>query len=228
MIALPIVDWLAGEEAVTVGISLGVALQFVTVLTVLVRDWGWRRTLSTVALVALLAWSLEAVGSRTGIPFGDYGYTDRLQPQIGHVPVLIPIAWMMMLPPAWAVGQRLVGRKRFWPFALVSALAFVVWDLFLDPQMVAWGLWLWAEPGGYFGIPWVNFVGWFLGAVAITALVRPQPVSTPPLLLIYAITWALESVGLAFFWGQPGPAAVGCVAMGGMLLLALTRSADQK
>src|SRR5690606_41755819 len=28
-------------------------------------------------------------------------------------------------------------------FILVSALALTVWDLFLDPQMVAWGFWIW-------------------------------------------------------------------------------------
>jgi hypothetical protein len=44
-----------------------------------------------------------------------------------------------------------------------------------------------------------------------------------PLIAIYAITWALETIGLLFFWGLPGPALVGGAVMGLVLLLALRR-----
>ena len=39
-------------------------------------------------------------------------------------------------------------------------------------------------------------------------------------LLVYTITWALEAMGLAFFWHLPGPAAVGGLAVGLFALLA--------
>ena len=38
---------------------------------------------------------------------------------------------------------------------------------------------------------------------------------------IYAVTWALETIGLLCFWGLPGPALVGGAAMGLVLLAAL-------
>ena len=230
MIALPIIDWIGGESATVMVISAGVLCQFWAVMSVVVRAWGWRRTGIVAVSVALMAWALEFLGSHTGFLFGAYAYTDKLQPQLGGVPLLIPLAWMMMLPPAWAVAQRLVGQGTSWPgrlcFIAVSALAFTVWDLFLDPQMVTWDLWRWASPGGgfpasYFGIPWTNYVGWLVGSALITAIVRPRPLPATPLLLIYGITWALESIGLAFFWGLAGPALVGFVAMGGMLALAV-------
>jgi len=144
---------------------------------------------------------------------------------------------MMMLPPAWATAQRIVGPRTTWQrhlgFLVISALAFTAWDLLLDPQMVAWDLWHWASPGGpfpasYFGIPWGNYVGWFVGSALITALVRPTPLPATPLLLIYGIIWALESIGLAFFWGLPGPALVGFVGMGGMLFLAARGEEDKR
>jgi putative membrane protein len=136
------------------------------------------------------------------------------------VPLLIPLAWLMMFPAAWAVAYRIVGRWGGVPFVIVSALAMTAWDLFLDPQMVAWGLWTWAEPGGYFGIPWQNYLGWLLATALITAAVRPGDLPTGPFLLIYIVTWLLETIGLLFFWGLPGPALVGFVGMGSLIWLA--------
>jgi putative membrane protein len=225
MIAQPILRWLFGDSMASLGISAAVLLQVTAVGAVLVPVWGSRRTAITFGAVMALAWGVEYLGSHTGFPFGHYDYTTALQPQIGGVPALIPLAWLMMLPPAWAVARTLSAHLRGWrrqvAFVLLSALAFTAWDLFLDPQMVAWGFWQWAEPSGYFGIPWVNFAGWVLSSLVITAIIRPPDLPIRPLLVVYAITWALETIGLLFFWRLPGPALVGGVVMGAFLLLAL-------
>jgi putative membrane protein len=137
---------------------------------------------------------------------------------LGGVPLLIPLAWLMMLPCAWAVAYQITGQSRGRQFMLVSALAFTAWDLFLDPQMVNWGYWVWEQPGGYFGIPWLNFGGWFLSAVGLTWLIRP-PAPPASLLVIYLLTWLLQTVGQLFFWQMPGPALVGFGGMGCFVVL---------
>jgi lycopene beta-cyclase len=215
MIAMPHILRLGGESMLVWSLNATVLLQAATVLTILWPRWGSTATLKATAIVAVLSWAVEFLGSSTGFPFGSYDYTDRLQPQLFHVPLLIPVAWLMMLAPAWAVAATLVSPKRLFLFALVSGLAITAWDLFLDPQMVAWGLWIWEEQGGYFGIPWVNFAGWIATGALITLVVRPHALPVLPLLFIYVTTWLLESVGLAFFFGLPGPALVGFVVMGG-------------
>ena len=103
-------------------------------------------------------------------------------------------------------------------FVLVSALAFTAWDLFLDPQMVGWRLWVWDRRGGYFGIPWVNFFGWALASGTMTAIIRPDPNEVCPLWLIYSITWLLQTVGLGIIWKQPGPAVCGFFGMGAVVV----------
>lgn len=222
MISLPIFRWVFGDDILVLAVSVSVLCQLAAVLVVLHSVWGLKRTMMTAAGVALLGWAVEFIGSSTGFPFGSYDYTPVLQPQIAKVPVLIPLAWLMMLPCAWAVTTVLIGKQRSpLMFALVSALVFTAWDLFLDPQMVAWGFWVWEKPSGYFGIPWVNFLGWILSSFTITLLVRPSSLSARPLLAIYAITWALESIGLAVFWGLPGPAAVGFLMMGSVVMLTI-------
>jgi putative membrane protein len=109
MISVPILKWVWGERAQQRGIVAGVLLQAATVLTVLLPAWGARRTLLTAVFVIVTGWAAEFLGSSTGFPFGRYHYTDRLQPQLMGVPLVIPLAWLMMLPPAWAVGRAVGG-----------------------------------------------------------------------------------------------------------------------
>lgn len=228
MVSIPILRWMMGDEILPMSMITGVLLQAAAVLVILQASWGTRETLRTVALVLPLAWLIERIGSTTGIPFGEYHYTDALAPLAGGVPLIVPIAWLMMLPPAWAVATAITGQPRGWRFIVVSALAFTVWDLFLDPQMVNWGYWVWAHPSGYFGIPWVNFLGWFLASAFLTWVIHPVRPPVVPLLVIYIITWFLQSVGQFFFWGMPGPATVGFVGMGIFVVLSLRAQSEHR
>ncbi len=225
MIALPIARWMVGDAAIRWGIIVTTLFQFGAVMTVVWETWGRRRALWTLALVAGMTFLAEFVGSRTGLPFGRYAYTDALQPQVAGVPLLVPLAWFMMLPPAWSVAQVITGTGHRWRFAAVSAAAMTAWDLFLDPQNVAWGLWVWTDSGGtqvfsggFFGIPWLNYVGWLLVAFVVTVLVRPDTLPVKPLLLVYTIVWLFQTIGQVVFWGLPGPGLVGFAGMGALLL----------
>lgn len=227
MISVPIQNWVFGDGIVPFAVTLGLLTQFTSVLYILWHSWGFRRTFTVLATIAFLTWLAEFIGSSTGFPFGHYAYTDTLQPQLTHVPLIIPLAWFMMLPPSWIIAQTLTPHPKhktisyYLIFAGISAIAMTAWDLFLDPQMVAWGFWIWDHPVGYFGIPWTNYVGWLLTAFLVTWIVRPQRLPTIPLLTVYGVVWFLQSFGQFFFWGQQGPAVVGFVVMGSLLLLAI-------
>lgn len=194
-------------------LTVNVFVQAILVVTILTKAWPLRNVIVSATGIAGFTLLIEIIGSGTGFPFGNYHYTTLLQPQIGHVPIIIPLAWLMMLPAAWAVAKRFqTSRLRF---ALVSALAMTAWDLLLDPQMVSWQLWVWDQPGVYFGIPLSNYVGWLLTSFIISFVLWPGKRPLPTILVaIYAVTWALEMMGLALFWGQPGPALVGGMVMG--------------
>jgi len=252
MLSLPALIRTWGERIRTYVIIASVLLQAATIITILLPVWGATTTLRSVALVLVLGWLAEFVGSKTGIPFGRYHYTQRLQPQLGGVPLLIPVAWLMMLAPAWAVGAAITGSGRGMGFVVASALAFTAWDLFLDPQMVAWGLWVWPRsevrasppapdraaerrPGlphrartrGFFGIPWSNYAGWLVVSalitwIAVPAAALPTPAGTP-LITIYGLVWVLETVGQLVFWHLTGPGLTGGVVMGSCLLWALLK-----
>jgi uncharacterized membrane protein len=214
LFAMPIVQWAAGHSGLIADIILGVLLQASLVVLFLTHTTRIRRATLVVITVVVASWAFEILGSKTGIPFGAYHYTEALEPRLLGVPLLIPLAWLMMLPPAWAIAQRITGRNSGLAFVAVSALAFTAWDLFLDPQMVHWGVWVWDAPGVYFGIPLANFAGWLVVSGLITIFARPPALPEPPLMVIYTLAWLIETVGQIVFWQLHGPALFGFVGMG--------------
>lgn len=218
--ATPIAGWISGNDTFPVMATIGVLAHVTATLVALHLGWSLHQIARLVVIVGLVTWVAEFIGSRTGFPFGEYAYTDALQPQLGHVPIIIPLAWLMMLPPAWAVTQSILKTQSRWLFAAVAGLVFTAWDLYLDPQMVARELWIWDKPGGYFGIPWVNYFGWWLVSAIVTFIVHPRDLPKYPLMIIYTLTWLFQAVGLGIFWGQPGPAICGFLGMGIFAILA--------
>ncbi len=233
MIAFPIAYWIWGSSVIPLGITLAAIVQSVAVVGCLAFALGTRKALRITLLIAILTWLAEAVGSKTGFPFGAYSYTDVLQPQLFGVPLLVPLAWFMMLPPSWAIAQLIVGKhdssqSNRLQFAAVSALAMTAWDLFLDPQMVNWNFWVWEQPNGYFGIPFSNYLGWLLVSFLVTAIVNPPRLPVLPLIILYGCVWFLQSIGLAVFWGMPAPALFGSLGMATMIVWAYQRSKGQQ
>lgn len=227
IVATPIALWTMGQPGLLAALQAGVLTQVVTVLLVLVRAGLLRQALLAGAAVPLLGWLVEVVGQASSFPFGSYQYTPLLRPQLAGVPVLIPLAWLMMMPPAWAMALVIAGAQPGWRARLrraaVAALAFTAWDLFLDPQMVAWNAWVWAVPGVYFGIPLQNFVGWLLVAFCVSLLLAPGWLPLAPLIMIYAVTCVLQTIGQLLFWQLAGPGVAGLAGMGGMLAWAYAR-----
>ena len=59
--------------------------------------------------------------------------------------------------------DMLTQRALWWQVPLATGVIAVLLDLFLDPIAVLAGYWLWlVESSVYYGIPLLNFVGWFV------------------------------------------------------------------
>jgi uncharacterized membrane protein len=184
----------------------------------------------------------EATGVRTGVPFGEYSYTRSLGPRVLDVPLIVPLAWVMMAYPCLLLGRRLArwyaggpgpprarrgGRRSAAVVVLTGGLTLAAWDLFLDPQMVAAGHWTWAHPSpglpGLPGIPLTNYAGWVVVALLLMAVLhltfpeaRRAPEGVPGALLAW--TWAGSTVGNAVFFGRPSVAVWGGTVMGALVV----------
>jgi putative membrane protein len=167
---------------------------------------------------------VEAVGVRTGLPFGEYAYTGTLGPQVLGVPAVVPLAWAMMAWPALVVARTLA---RTGPgTVLLGGIALAAWDVFLDPQMVSAGHWRWADPDPGLplvpGIPLTNYAGWVLVSVLMVGALhrllpvahRPGEVPSAPAAALYLWVYGSSVLAHAVFFGLPGSAVVGGIVMG--------------
>jgi putative membrane protein len=174
----------------------------------------------------------ETIGVHTGFPFGEYRYTGTLGPDIAGVPVVVALAWVMMCWPALLVGRSLAVRLRAdrpaWLVVVIGAWALASWDVFLDPQMVDAGHWVWADPSpalpGVDGVPLTNYGGWLvIAALMIAALHwsvgRPRvtqelDLRAGPAPVLYLWTYGSSVWAHAAFFGRPSVSLVAGLLMG--------------
>lgn len=168
---------------------------------------------------------VEAVGVRTGLPFGEYAYTGTLGPQVLGVPAVVPLAWAMMAWPALVVARTLARTAL--GTTLLGGAALAAWDVFLDPQMVSAGHWRWADPDPGLplvpGIPLTNYAGWVLVAVLMVGTLHrvlprgteePGALPSAPAAALYLWVYASSVLAHAVFFGLPGSSLVGGLLMG--------------
>lgn len=131
------------------------------------------RWLGALAAVYAVSFLSEHVGTGYGIPFGGYGYTGLLGVKLGgRVPALIPLSWFLMALPSWVLARRAMPGHALRRIAL-GAFLLVVWDLALDPAMsFLTPYWVWEDSGPYYGMPWVNLLGWFVTGVALMSILE--------------------------------------------------------
>lgn len=204
---------------------------------------GWRRGVALFAIAVLVGFLMEYLGVKTGVIFGRYHYTDVLNPKLlGTVPAVIPLAWFMVLYPSHQManllltGRSVGGPKGAWATAfaaLLTALILTAWDLVMDPVMVLdVKAWVWHDGGGYFGIPFRNFLGWVVtGGIAsgLYRLVEPHLEMRPLgrtstfFLVLPMMGYGALCLGDLVVGNPPATRAVAPFAMGIPLLAALLK-----
>lgn len=96
----------------------------------------------------------------TIVLFGMHSYpTERFFLHLWDVPISVPLAWGVIMYASLMTG-RYVGlqRRRLPVFAGLFALHI---DLAIDATAIRIPLWTWHVPGIWFGVPAINFVGWY-------------------------------------------------------------------
>ncbi|GAC1477954.1 MAG: carotenoid biosynthesis protein [Gemmatimonadaceae bacterium] len=206
-------------------------------LAALLHAWGKlgaRRAWALFFTGSLVSLGSELLGTSTGFPFGSYAYTTLLGYRIANlVPFPIPISWFYMIYGSLAICGRLLPArddartKLGW--ALVAGAVLTAWDVSMDPAMVRTVHWVWAVKGAYYGMPWSNWVGWYLTGTLIarlmlaiappTTFARLVSPSVLPIAL-YAANGVMP-VALCFRDGMPLAAILGTLAMATPVALAL-------
>ena len=144
---------------------------------------GGRHTLIFFAIATVVSWLFEQVGVATGLIYGAYHYSALLGPKLGHVPLLIPLAWFMMIYPSYVVANLIAdgaptgtrgGLGRLVWLSLLSGMVMTAWDVVMDPLLSGGVMhaWVWEQGGAYFSVPAQNFAGWLLTTFTVYLLYR--------------------------------------------------------
>jgi uncharacterized membrane protein len=159
---------------------------------------SWWMPLLAAAVIAFIA---EWIGARTGFPFGHYQYTGVLPP------VAVAGLWMVLF--------AYVSQMRVHP--ALAALWMAVIDLVIDPLAAhELGYWEWLQDGPYYGIPTVNFAGWFAVSLIIFYLLAryPAPRSASIAMLGRSIIFFFAAVAAAYHYLFPAFFGVALAALG--------------
>jgi carotene biosynthesis associated membrane protein len=185
-------------------------------------DFGWRRSVFMLVWGAFVGMLAELMGTGTGFPFGAYEYTAFLGPKIlDRVPYLSPLSWYAVSIVALDLAARL-GLPR--AQRIVAAAGFMLlWDIALDPAMGAgFPIWTWKTEGFFYGMPAINWLGWFGTSIVIMwgyeflgGFRPPRP--TPRAVTVWIVNSAfpLGICAVAQMWGA---VFIGALALGIPLL----------
>ena len=184
--------------------------------------YGFTYAIRFLLITFIYSLLVEQVGMRTTWPFGSYEYSPSLGYQIFDVPLVVPFARIMMAHSVFIAARRVAPNFVF----LVGGYGLMAWDLFLDPQMVSAGRWIWEISGRSVPfqpeIPLSNTFGWFLTGIGLMALLdkalpkerRSMGISRaiPEIFLFWS--WISGIIGNLFFFDRPGVAVLGGTALG--------------
>ena len=135
-----------------------------------INRYGIKNMLFFFVIASVISWCYESLSIKTGFPFGHYYYSDVLGTKIGLVPVIIMFSYFGVAYLAWTVGQVLIDQQNsrlkgasLFTIPVIASFVMVLWDLCFDPYAATLNqAWIWENGGGYFGVPIVNFLGWYL------------------------------------------------------------------
>jgi uncharacterized membrane protein len=165
-----ILQMFSGKVPIVAVVALHVLPPFVFALIHGTMFYRARGILTFFAICLVVGNIFENVGVRTGFPFGDYYFTERMGPKLSVVPIQLGLAYLGMAYLSWTLARVILGGiqspltgLRVVTLPLIAAFTMVAWDFSQDP---VWStilhLWIWREGGAYFGVPVSNFLGWYL------------------------------------------------------------------
>lgn len=138
-------------------------------------SYGWRGCGAFAGIVGIAIFLLEACSIAYGFPFGSYHHQSAPGPAPLGVPVSVMVGCVVLGWFAWALARlvtreipwRITGIERF-ATPVIGGFIYAGFDYPLDPiGATVRGMWVYHHPGGQFGVPLTNYLGWiFAGWVS--------------------------------------------------------------
>src|SRR3989339_572029 len=145
---------------------------------------GYKKAIFFMFLASSTGTFFEYIGLKYGTFFGGH-YVYEPQAALFTVPISVILFWAVFIYTGYTMTNSFLNwlkikgpQKKLNNFLLLPLLILldgyfvVAIDLFMDPIAVASGSWKWLEGGAYFGVPWGNFLGWFVVTIISVGIFR--------------------------------------------------------
>ena len=140
-------------------------IQFVTLVLYMLLKYE-PKGLIVIPVMLVSGYLIEYAGVKTGFPFGDYTYTDKLQPQLFNVPLAISLSWVVVVVSSFQIVFSNDSKNLFAKIVYSSLIVLGI-DLMLEPFAAFINLfWIWSK--GF--VPIQNYISWFIVAVIFSTL----------------------------------------------------------
>ncbi len=106
--------------------------------------------------VGIIGWLVEAIGTNTGILFGEYSYGASLGPKFYSTPITMVVNWMISVYLITMVLRPKIVN--LWRLGFAGAMLMVIYDILLEPVAIRLNMWSW-ESGTP---PLQNYLAWFV------------------------------------------------------------------
>lgn len=166
---------LTGTGVITLPAYVSVILLFGFSIIHCISRYGAKTFFAFFGLTFIVAWAYESLSIATGIPFGHYCYSDNLGIKLGNVPIFIMASYFAVGYLSWTLAFILLEKnsnilkgKYLFIIPVIAAFVMVMWDVASDPvPSTIHQNWIWKDGGPYFGVPFQNFLGWYLCVLTI-------------------------------------------------------------
>ena len=140
---------------------------------------GLKNTIFFFLLCIIISFITEIIGMETGFFFGGrFQYNNKKNgPMIYKVPLLILLTWFGLIYMGFIYSLYILNiielvdsnldLNKIILITTLSGILIMCLDFVFDPIAVDEKRWFWKTPGAYYGVPFLNFSGWFFNCFII-------------------------------------------------------------
>lgn len=206
---LPVYLWSVAQPVGSNAAAVAGAVQGVLMTAIVichgVLSSGWRSFVIYLLVMAAVTFVLEASSIAAGFPFGYYVHHGAPGPAPLGVPVTVVLGYVVLGWFAWSLS-KLIAREipyksqgfELYMTPLIGGFVLAGFDYPYDPiGSTVLEMWSFRNPGGQFGVPLSNYLGWiFTGWLAFQLMSLLERRQAPPSAAGRSALWALP----IFMW----------------------------
>lgn len=124
------------------------------------KDWNTNFYIFLFSIF-VFSFTIEAIGTNTGLIFGEYKYLTTLGLKVWNTPLMIGVNWLILVYSAGVFIQRFIPSNDLTSVvikSLIGATILTSIDFFIEPIAIKFDYWAWQNTL----VPMQNYVAWLM------------------------------------------------------------------